>query len=219
MIQSVTPSGLQPSAQGCRTRLPWVQRSDDAFRNPEGVASQSSSCDTRPTWVERRLNRNPTGFAKRETTMPQSLSAVYLHLVFSTKVRRPFVRDPVTRTALHAYLGGISKTLNCPPIIVGGTEDHVHVLARFGRTITQAEWVKELKRVSSGWLKKQGRAYRDFQWQAGYAAFSVSRSSLDRVRNYIADQETHHLKMDFQGELRSLLRKHDVEWDERLVWD
>jgi putative transposase len=151
--------------------------------------------------------------------MPQSLSAVYIHLVFSTKERRPFLRDPVTREALHAYLGGISKTLDCPPILIGGMEDHVHVLARFGRTITQAEWVKELKRVSNLWLKEEGVAYGDFQWQGGYADFSVSRSKLDRVRNYIADQETHHRKMDFQDELRSLLRKHDVEWDERFVWD
>ena len=95
--------------------------------------------------------------------MPQSLSAVYIHLVFSTKERRPFLRDPVTREALHAYLGGISKTLDCPPILIGGMEDHVHVLARFGRTITQAEWVKELKRVSNLWLKEEGVAYGDFQ--------------------------------------------------------
>ncbi len=81
--------------------------------------------------------------------MPQSLSAVYIHLIFSTKDRRPLLRETPTREALHAYLGSISKQLECPPIIVGGVEDHVHMLARFGRTITQAEWVKELKRVSS----------------------------------------------------------------------
>jgi hypothetical protein len=71
--------------------------------------------------------------------MPQSLSAVYIHLVFSTKDRRPLLRDKPTRDALHSYLGGVSKQLDCPPILVGGVEDHVHLLARFGRTITQAE--------------------------------------------------------------------------------
>ncbi|HZI48378.1 MAG TPA: transposase [Pyrinomonadaceae bacterium] len=81
--------------------------------------------------------------------MPQSLSAVYIHLVFSTKNRYPFLRDPDIRVTLHAQLGGISKTLGCAPILTGGVEDHVHILARFGRTITQAEWVKELKRVSN----------------------------------------------------------------------
>ena len=91
--------------------------------------------------------------------MPQSLSAVYIHLVFSTKERRPFLRDRETREALHTYFGGISKRLDCPPIIVGGMEDHVHLLARLGRQVTQAEWVKELKRVSNLWIKEQGRAY------------------------------------------------------------
>ncbi len=85
--------------------------------------------------------------------MPQSLSAVYIHLTFSTKERRPYLRDETLRKDLFAQLGSISKQLDCPPIKVGGVEDHVHLLARFGRTITQAEWVKELKRVSNLWLK------------------------------------------------------------------
>jgi len=151
--------------------------------------------------------------------MPQSLSAVYIHLVFSTKERKPFLRNIEMRVALHAYLGGISKTLECAPIIVGGVEDHVHILARFARTITQAECVKELKRVSSLWLKEQGSHYSDFQWQGGYACFSVSESDLEQVKKYIADQEEHHRKMSFQNELRRLLRKHGLEWDERYVWD
>jgi len=151
--------------------------------------------------------------------MPQSLSCVFIHLVFSTKERQPFLKDADMRSALHAYLGGISKTLECPPIIVGGMPDHVHLLARFGRTITQAEWVKELKRVSNLWLKEQGRKYADFQWQGGYSDFSVSPSNLERVKSYIANQEEHHMKLNFQDELRELLRKHEVEWDERYVWD
>ena len=151
--------------------------------------------------------------------MPQSLSAVYIHLVFSTMNRRPFLRDPALRASLHAYLGEISNRLDCPPVIAGGAEDHVHLLARFGRTITQAEWVKELKRVSNLWLKEQDAASADFEWQAGYAAFSVSQSNLERVRNYIAKQEEHHRTMTFQDELRTLLQKHAMDWDERYVWD
>jgi REP element-mobilizing transposase RayT len=151
--------------------------------------------------------------------MPQSLSAVYLHLVFSTKERRPFLRDKAVRDALHAYLGGVSKTLDCPPLIVGGVEDHVHLLCRFTRTITQAEWVKELKRISNGWLKEHGRDYADFAWQGGYADFSVSQSNLEQVKQYIASQEEHHRKTTFQDELRTLLRKHEIEFDERYVWD
>ena len=150
--------------------------------------------------------------------MPQSLSAVYIHLVFSTKNRQPFLRDLDTRTRLHAQLGRISKTLGCSPILTGGFEDHVHMLARFGRTITQAEWVKELKRVSNLWLKDK-HSLSDFQWQGGYADFSVSESNLEQVKRYIANQEEHHRRISFQDELRMLLQRHEIEFDERYVWD
>ena len=151
--------------------------------------------------------------------MPQSLSAVYIHLVFSTKDRRPYLRDKVLRESLHGYLGASSKQLECPPLKVGGVEDHVHLLCRFARTISQAEWVKEIKRVSNLWLKEQGRDYLDFQWQGGYADFSVSQSNLPEVIRYIEEQEQHHKKMTFQDELRTLLRRHEIAWEERYVWD
>jgi putative transposase len=150
--------------------------------------------------------------------MPQSLSAVYIHLVFSTKDRIPFLRDGKIRSELHKQLGGISKRLECPPLKVGGVEDHVHLLARFGRKITQADWVKELKRVSSLWIKDRFTLV-DFEWQGGYADFSVSASNLDRVKQYIADQEKHHRKMTFQDEVRGLPKKHQIEWDERYIWN
>ena len=151
--------------------------------------------------------------------MPQSLSAVYVHLVFSTKDRRPFLRDKPTRDALHAFLSGVSDQIDCPSILVGGAEDHVHLLARFGRTVTQAEWVKELKRVSHRWLKERSKDFADFEWQGGYACFSVSQSNLNKVKQYIAEQEKHHRKIGFQDELRALLRKHEIDWDEKYVWD
>ena len=151
--------------------------------------------------------------------MPQSLSVVYLHLVFSTKERRPLLADPVIRAEMHAWLGGVSRKLGCPSILVGGVEDHVHILARFCRTITQADWVKELKRTSSIWIKERDPQSRDFAWQAGYGVFSVSASDLDGVRNYIARQEEHHGKRDFQDEFRTMLESHGEEWDERYVWD
>ena len=154
--------------------------------------------------------------------MAQALSAAYLHVVFSTKERRPFLRDAEMRARLHEYLGGISKELDCPPVRVGGVEDHVHLLCRFGRTISQADWVKELKRVSSVWLKEQDAReviWRGFQWQGGYASFSVSASNLERVAKYIERQEEHHRRMNSQDELRALLRKHKVEWNEGYLWD
>lgn len=153
------------------------------------------------------------------TNMPQALSAVYLHLVFSTKERRPWLRDPKVRESLHAYLGSVSKQLDCPVLLAGGVEDHVHLLARFGRKLSQSDWVKELKRVSNRWLKEQGPDYADFEWQGGYAVFSVSCSNLEAVKKYIAGQEEHHRRTGFQDELRALLRKHDLEFDERYLWD
>lgn len=119
---------------------------------------------------------------------------------------------------MHSYLGGISKQLGCAPIVTGGIDDHVHLLARMSRTVTQAEWVKELKRVSNLWIKKRF-SIRDFEWQGGYADFSVSASNLDQVKKYIEHQAAHHRKFGFQDELRSLLRKHHVEWDEKYLWD
>jgi REP element-mobilizing transposase RayT len=159
-------------------------------------------------------------FCKKEggAGVPQSLSAVYIHLVFSTKERRPFLRDETIRNSLHMCLGGISKRLRCAPIVTGGVEDHIHLLARLGRTITQAEWIKELKRVSNLWLKEK-HSIQDFEWQGGYADFSVSASNLEMVRKYIANQDQHHRKMSFQDEIRTMLRRHEVEWDERYIRD
>jgi putative transposase len=95
------------------------------------------------------------GFRQDVCVMPQSLSSVYVHAVFSTKDRRPFLRDLALRESLHAYLGAVSKKLECAPLRIGGVEDHVHILFRLSRTITMAEWVKEMKRVSNIWLKEQ----------------------------------------------------------------
>ena len=151
--------------------------------------------------------------------MPQSFSCVHIHLVFSTKDRVPFLREAGLRAEMHAYLGGVSKKLDSPPEIVGGTEEHVHLLCRLGRIVSQAEWVKEVKRVTSVWVKDRGSGLTDFAWQSGYGAFSVSASNVDPVHAYIAGQEKHHRKQSFQDEYRAFLRKHGLEWDEQYVWD
>jgi len=151
--------------------------------------------------------------------MSQSFSGASLHLVFSTKNRRRYFQRPEIRDGMHAYLGRVSNELDCPSLGVGGVEDHVHLLCRFSRTITVANWVKELKRISNLWLKQQDETFSDFEWQGGYAVFSVSHSNIERVKGYIAKQEQHHRKITFQDELRTLLRKHAIEWDERYVWD
>ena len=151
--------------------------------------------------------------------MPQSLSCVHVHLVFSTKDREPFLRNADIRSEMHAYLGGVSKKLDCTPVIIGGVEDHVHLLCRLARTLSQADWVKELKRVSSIWIKQRGPELAAFAWQGGYGAFSVSDSAMDKTRDYISCQEEHHKKQTFQDEYRAFLRRHALEWDERFVWE
>jgi len=151
--------------------------------------------------------------------MPQSLSVVYLHLVFSTKERRPFLRDEALRAEMHAWLGAASRELGCPALLVGGVDDHVHLLARHSRTISQAEWVKELKRTSSVWFKERAPTQGDFAWQSGYGVFSVNASNTDAVRDYVSRQAEHHRKLTFQDEFRALLRKHGETWNERFVWD
>ena len=149
--------------------------------------------------------------------MPQSLSKIYLHSVFSTKNREPFLSDASLRNELHAYMGGIANQLDCHPIRTGGTEDHVHMLTTLARNRTVADLVKEVKRVSSAWLHEKGIS--GFKWQAGYASFSVSQSNLERVESYISNQVEHHSKASFQNELREFLKKHDLEFNEQYVWD
>jgi REP element-mobilizing transposase RayT len=151
--------------------------------------------------------------------MSQSLAQVYLHLVFSTKLRRAWLQNKDLRTEMHNYLGGTCRNLESPSLIVGGVEDHVHILCRLSRTITIAELIRELKRESSKWLKTKSVEFADFHWQDGYGAFSISPGHVEPVRTYIANQEEHHKKVSFQDEFRRLLRIYGVEYDERYVWD
>lgn len=148
--------------------------------------------------------------------MPQSLSAIYVHLVFSTKNRNPFLSDPDVRQQMHRYMQEVTKRLDCPALALNGTADHVHLLARLPRTLTVAEWTKEVKRATSTWMKATNS---DFAWQAGYGAFSCSSSELDRICTYIRGQEEHHRVLSFQEEYLALLAEAGIEWDERYIWE
>ena len=151
--------------------------------------------------------------------MPQSLARVVLHVVFSTKNRVAFLADPALRPRLYAYMAGVLQNHGCAPILLNGVEDHVHILCNLSRTATLAQLVEDVKTEPSKWLKKEGPSYRDFRWQGGYGAFSVSQSNVEAVRAYIAAQEEHHRKVSFQDEFRALCRKHGLDIDERYVWD
>jgi putative transposase len=150
--------------------------------------------------------------------MPQSLAKVYLHVIFSTKNRESVLADE-WREELFQVQGGATNNLGCHPMIVGGVADHVHLLFQLGRTVTIADVIGKIKSTSSLWINQTRGLPTPFHWQAGYAAFSVSQSNVEVVRDYIRRQPEHHIKQSFQDELREWLRKYEIEWDERYVWD
>lgn len=150
--------------------------------------------------------------------MPQSLTLLCTHLVFSTKYRQPII-DDIIESSLHAYLGAVCKEMDCLPVKVGGYTDHVHILCLLSKKIALMDLLEEVKKRSSKWIKTQGDAYHQFYWQNGYGAFSVNPSQLDVVIKYISNQHEHHKKVSFQDEYRAFLKKYKVDFDERYVWD
>ena len=150
--------------------------------------------------------------------MSQSLVKSYLHIIFSTKLREPFIHDPV-RTELHRYLSGICRNLECNPVEIGGYTDHVHILCLQSKKIALMKLVEEVKVGSSKWMKTNGPSLSNFYWQDGYGAFSVNPREVDTVIHYIANQHAHHSKQGFQDEYRTFLKQYQVEYDERYVWD
>ena len=150
--------------------------------------------------------------------MPQSLASVLVHLVFSTKNREPWITETI-ETELHKYLSTIFRGCDSPALLVGGYNDHIHALFSLSRKWAIADIVEEVKTNSSKWIKTKGEEFQQFYWQSGYGAFSVSQSNVEQVRTYIANQKEHHSKHDFLFEYRHLLKKYEVEFDERYVWD
>jgi REP element-mobilizing transposase RayT len=150
--------------------------------------------------------------------MPQSLSSVLIHLVFSTKNREPFITPPV-EGELHPYMATIFREHDSPSLIIDGTTDHVHALFARGRTITIADLIEEVKTGSSKWLKTKGREFRNFHWQRGYGAFSIGQSNVTELKRYIRNQKQHHRRVTFEDEYREFLKRYEIEFDKRYVWD
>lgn len=150
--------------------------------------------------------------------MPQSLSRILIHLVFSTKNRECMLTPPI-QTELHPYIAGTLDNIGCHSLQVGGVEDHVHLLFGLSRTRTIAEVVETVKTSSSKWIKTKDVRLVNFHWQSGYGAFSVSQSDADTVVAYIRNQAQHHQRMAFQDEYRRLLERYQVAFDEQYVWD
>jgi putative transposase len=150
--------------------------------------------------------------------MPQSLSSILVHLVFSTKNREPWIRSTI-ESELFAYATTLLKNAGSPALAMNGTADHVHALVNLGRTNSTAQVVEELKGSTSRWIKTKGPEFHGFHWQAGYGAFSVSQSNVAEVVDYIRSQKEHHHGRSFQEEFRALLERHQLPFDERYVWD
>ncbi|PHQ31717.1 IS200/IS605 family transposase [Rhodopirellula bahusiensis] len=150
--------------------------------------------------------------------MPQSLSQLYVHLIFSTKDRFPFSKDDI-RDRVHAYLASVLREMGAPFVVVGGVDDHVHVLFDMGRIHPAKDFVEKVKRETSKFVKTLRPNLDKFYWQRGYGIFSVSSTHRDSVVAYIENQEEHHRATTFQEEYRDFLKRYGIAFDERYVWE
>ena len=146
--------------------------------------------------------------------MASTLTRLLVHITFSTKERRPLLA-PEREADLYAYVGGICRRMDSPLLAMNGTEDHVHMFVSLGKTVALSDLLLNIKRDSSRWLNE----VQPFAWQDGYFAFSIGESGADALRAYIAGQKEHHRRIDFRDEVRELLQKYKVEWDDRFAWE
>jgi putative transposase len=150
--------------------------------------------------------------------MPQSLAKIYIHLIFSTKNRECVLADDILPN-LHAYMGGTLNGLGCSAFEINTEPDHAHLLFVMTRTETLSDVVGKVKKSANDWLRARGPRFANFYWQGGYGAFSVSQSAVEEVREYIRNQREHHKRISFQEEFRAFLKRYEIEFDERYVWD
>jgi REP element-mobilizing transposase RayT len=150
--------------------------------------------------------------------MAQTLVSLYVHIIFSTKNRVNLITSEI-EPDLFAYVGGVLNNNKSKLIAANGTSDHVHLLISLSKNLGLSKLIGDIKRDSSVWIKKQDSQFQKFYWQDGYGAFSIGHSQIKTVKNYIAKQKIKHAKTDFKSEFRGFLRKYEMEYDERYVWD
>jgi len=139
------------------------------------------------------------------------------HLVWSTKERRPLITADL-QNRLYEYIGGTFRSLKCFPILFGGIHDHVHLCVEIPPKYALADIVRNVKVSSSKWVRQNFPIKKEFEWQEGYGAFSVSPSCKEAVLQYIKNQEIHHKERNFREEFLLLLQKHAVKYDEKYLW-
>ncbi|MCL5260846.1 MAG: IS200/IS605 family transposase [Gammaproteobacteria bacterium] len=150
--------------------------------------------------------------------MSQSLTNIIVHIIFSTKKRQKYLSSDIQQK-LYAFITKLLQNRGCKVIKIGGISDHIHILCSISKKCIFTDIIKEIKVASSKWIKTVDSNCTDFHWQNGFGAFSVSPINIDLVINYIANQENHHKKFDFQQELRAILNKYKMPFDERYIWD
>ena len=148
--------------------------------------------------------------------MPATHLSLHYHVIFSTKDRHPIIVES-WRLRLHEYLGGLIREADGIPEAIGGTDDHIHALVGLRSTHTLATFVQDIKQSSSRWIHET-ILVKNFAWQPGYGAFTVSVSNCPAVREYIARQVEHHQTKTFREEYVTFLQKHEVAYDEKYLW-
>ncbi|MDD4149456.1 MAG: transposase [Bacteroidales bacterium] len=149
--------------------------------------------------------------------MSQSLSKLYVHIVFHTKHDKKLITNAI-KPELYAYMGAIIKDNDSIPIITNGVDDHVHILCIMSKNIALAKLVENVKKHSSRWIKTKGKSFENFSWQGGYGGFSVSYNACNSTKYYIQNQETHHKKTSFKEEYNELLKLYNIDYDEDYLW-
>lgn len=150
--------------------------------------------------------------------MSHSFISQLLHCVFSTKERRPMI-TPRLQLRLFQYIGGIARENKIQLLSAGGIDDHVHLLISMPSTISISKTMQLIKGGSSKWIHETFAEHRLFEWQQGYGAFSIGVGDIERTTNYIKNQAEHHGKMDFKTEFLAFLKKHEIEYNERYIFD
>jgi REP element-mobilizing transposase RayT len=148
--------------------------------------------------------------------MANTFTSLYVHVIFTTKQRRRWLL-PENESSIWAVLGSIACDHKIKPIQIGGADDHIHALISMPPTLAVSTAVQRIKGASSRWMHEETGS-KAFAWQDGYGAFSVSRSRISKVQEYIVGQREHHARHSFQDEFRTLLKRHDLEFDERYIW-
>lgn len=165
-----------------------------------------------------QLEGKPRSGDSNRSIQMGTYSKLTYHIVFSTKLRRPAITNPI-RERLYEYIGGIIRGQNGSLLEIGGVEDHVHILTNFSPTLAISNLIRDIKANSSKWLNALPESKMRFEWQKGYGAFTVSYSQIDVVRRYIQHQEEHHRTVSFEGEYVRFLERHGIEYERRFVFE